>query len=51
MAVANDMGFNQDTLREFFLDGHDTPDAMMIRLEEDEAELASAYIMSLRTSR
>lgn len=51
VAVANEMGFTQDTLREFFRDGHDTPTAMTIQLEEDEAEIAAAYIMSLRTSR
>jgi mono/diheme cytochrome c family protein len=51
VAVANNMGFNQDTLREFFRDGHDTPDAMSIMLTREEAELASAYIMSLRSPR
>lgn len=51
VAVANDMDFSQDTLREFFRDGHDTPYAMTIQLDEDEAELASSYIMSLRSSR
>ncbi|WP_164844090.1 hypothetical protein [Croceicoccus ponticola] len=51
MAVANDMGFNQQTLREFFRDGHDDPFAMTILLEEDEAEIATAYIMSLRSPR
>ncbi len=51
VAVANDMGFNQDTLREFFRDGHDTPVSMTIQLDEDEAEIAAAYIMSLRSSR
>lgn len=51
VAVANDMGFHRDTLREFFRDGHDTPAAMSIRLDEDEAEIASAYIMSLRSPR
>ena len=51
VAVANDMGFNQDTLREFFRDGHDTPVAMTIKLDEDEAEMAAAYIMSLRSPR
>lgn len=51
VAVANDMGFDQDTLREFFRDGHDTPDAMSIMLTREEAELASAYIMSLRSLR
>ena len=49
VAVANDMGFNQEALREFFRDGHDTPAAMSIVLEEDEAEIAAAYIMSLRS--
>lgn len=47
-AVANDMGFTPETLREFFLDGHDVPYAMTILLEEDEADIATAYIMSLR---
>lgn len=51
VAVANDMGFNQQTLREFFRDGHDDPFAMTILLEEDEAEIATAYIMSLRSPR
>lgn len=51
VAVANDMGFSQDTLHEFFRDGHDTPDAMSIMLTREEAEMASAYIMSLRTPR
>lgn len=51
VAVANDMGFTQDTLREFFRDGHDTPDAMSIMLTREEAEMASAYIMSLRSPR
>ncbi len=49
VAVANDMGFKRDTLREFFLDGHDTPLAMSIRLTEEEADMATAYIMSLRS--
>lgn len=51
VAVANDMGFNHDTLREFFLDGHDVPYAMTLLLEEHEAEIATAYIMSLRVPR
>ena len=51
VAVANDMGFKQDTLREFMRDRHDTPDAMSIYLDEDEAQIASAYIMSLRSPR
>lgn len=51
VAVANEMDFNHDTLREFFLDGHDDPFAMTILLEEDEAEIATAYIMSLRDPR
>jgi mono/diheme cytochrome c family protein len=51
VAVANDMGFNQDTLREFMRDRHDTPAEMTIYLDEDEAEMASAYIMSLRSPR
>lgn len=51
VAVANDMRFSQDTLREFFRDGHDTPAAMSIQLEEDEAEMAAAYIMSLKMPR
>ena len=51
VAVANDMGFNQDTLREFMRDRHDTPAAMSIYLDEDEAEMAAAYIMSLRSPR
>lgn len=51
VAVANDMGFTPDTLRAFFLDGHDDPFAMTIELEEDEAEIVTAYIMSLRYSR
>ncbi|QGN55516.1 hypothetical protein GKE62_14100 [Novosphingobium sp. Gsoil 351] len=51
VAVANDMEFNQSTLRAFFRDGHETPDAMSIKLDEDEAEIAAAYIMSLRSPR
>jgi mono/diheme cytochrome c family protein len=51
VAVANDMGFNQDTLHEFFRDGHDTPAAMSILLDEEETEIAVAYIMSLRSPR
>lgn len=51
VAVANDMGFTQDTLREFMRDRHDTPAAMSIYLDEDEAEIASAYIMSLHSPR
>jgi cytochrome c553 len=49
VAVANDLGFKEDTLREFFRDGHDTPAAMSIRLGQEEAEMAAAYIMSLRS--
>lgn len=49
VTVANDLGFNEDTLRQFFRDGHDTPAAMSIRLAEDEAEMTAAYIMSLRS--
>ncbi len=49
VSVANDMGFTQDTLREFFRDGHDTPEAMSIMLTREEAEMASAYIMFLRS--
>jgi len=49
VAVANEMDFTHERLREFFLDGHDDPFAMTILLEEDEAEIATAYIMSLRT--
>lgn len=51
VAVANDMGFDPATLREFFLDKHDTPAQMTIELEEEQAEIVSAYIMSLRTPR
>ncbi len=49
VAVANEMDFTPERLREFFLDGHDDPFAMTILLEEDEAEIATAYIMSLRS--
>jgi mono/diheme cytochrome c family protein len=49
VAIANDLGFNEESLREFFRDGHDTPAAMSIRLDGDEAETAAAYIMSLRS--
>lgn len=49
--VANDMGFTEGTLFEFFRDRHDTPAAMSIVLDEDDAKLAAAYIMSLRTPR
>ena len=51
VAVANEMGFDRTTLRDFFRDGHETPDAMSIRLGEDEAEMVSAYILSLRKPR
>lgn len=51
VAVANDMGFNHDSLREFLRDGHDAPDAMSIMLTREEAEMASSYIMSLRSTR
>ncbi len=51
VAVANEMGFDQKNLREFFRDGHDTPAQMSIKLEEEEAEIAAAYIMSLRSPR
>lgn len=51
VAVANDMGFDRDKLREFFRDGHETPAAMSIELDEDEAEMVAAYIMSLRAQR
>ena len=49
VAVANDMGFSRETLYDFFRDGHETPDAMTIKLPEEEAEIATAYILSLRT--
>ena len=48
VAVANNMGFTEGTLREFLRDGHDTPAAMSIVLDEDDAKTAAAYIMSLR---
>lgn len=48
VAVANDMGFTEGTLREFFRDRHDTPTAMSIVLDEDDAKSVGAYIMSLR---
>lgn len=51
VAVANDMGFSQSSLHEFFRDKHDTPAAMSIELEEEQAEIVAAYIMSLRSSR
>lgn len=51
VAVANDLGFDPATLREFFLDRHDTPAQMTIELEEEQAEIVAAYIMSLRTPR
>jgi hypothetical protein len=51
VAVANDLGFDPATLREFFLDKHDTPAQMTIELEEEQAEIVAAYIMSLRTPR
>lgn len=47
-AVANELDFTPGTLREFFLDGHDTPTQMSLQLEEDDAEDVTAYIMSLR---
>ena len=48
MAERVEMGFDHDRLREFFRDGHDTPAAMSIQLDEDEAEMVAAYVMSLR---
>lgn len=51
VAVANDLGFDPATLREFFLDKHDTPAQMTIELEEEQAEIVAAYIMSLRSPR
>ena len=51
VTVANDMGFTEEKLREFFQDGHDDPMAMSIHLTEDEANMAAAYIMSLRSPR
>jgi hypothetical protein len=51
VAVANDLGFTETTLREFFRDKHDTPASMSITLDEEEAGAVAAYIMSLRTSR
>ena len=50
-AVANELDFTPGTLREFFLDGHDTPAQMSLQLEEDEAEAVTDYIMSLRKPR
>lgn len=50
-AVANEMAFTTVTLREFFLDGHDFPGMMSIQLEEEEADMVTAYIMSLRERR
>lgn len=50
-AVANDLDFTPATLREFFLDGHETPTQMSLRLEEEDAEKVTAYIMSLRKQR
>jgi mono/diheme cytochrome c family protein len=51
VAVANEMGFDEESLREFFSDGHDTPAQMSIKLDEEEADMAAAYIMSLRSHR
>lgn len=51
LMVANNMQFNQASLREFFRDRHDSPDSMSIYLNEDDAEIAAAYIMSLRSAR
>ena len=50
-AVANELGFSQTSLREFFVDKHDTPDQMLIELDDDAAEIVTAYIMSLRKPR
>lgn len=51
VAVANEMDFDEESLREFFTDGHDLPFAMTILLEDEEADIAAAYIMSLRSAR
>lgn len=48
VAVANEMGFTESTLREFLVDGHDTPNEMTIQLEDEQADIVAAYIMSLR---
>lgn len=48
VTVANEMGFTKNTLREFFRDGHETPAAMSIELDEEDAEAMAVYIMSLR---
>ena len=50
-AVANELDFTPVTLREFFLDGHETPAQMSLQLEEDDAEAVTTYIMSLRKPR
>lgn len=50
-AVAEEMGFTKASLREFFLDRHDFPGMMSIVLEEEEADMVTAYIMSLRERR
>lgn len=39
-------GFDEDTLREFFTDGHDLPFAMTIMLEEDEADIAVSHVIA-----
>jgi len=51
VVVAKELGFNQATLREFFRDKHDSPAEMSIELEETQADIVAAYIMSLRSSR
>lgn len=50
-AVANELDFTPETLRAFFLDGHDTPAQMSMQLEEEDAEAVAAYILSLRKPR
>lgn len=50
-AVANELDFTPATLRAFFLDGHDSPAQMTLRLEEEDAEAMTAYIMTLRRPR
>lgn len=47
-AVANEMNFTPASLREFFVDGHDLPGMMTIRLDDEDADAMTAYILSLQ---
>jgi mono/diheme cytochrome c family protein len=47
-AVANEMNFTAASLREFFVDGHELPGMMTVRLDDEDADAMTAYILSLR---